>query len=281
LYTGEVVVAGVRSPVVDRGGPSDEAVVFVHGNPGSAWDWEHLVGEVSAFARAIALDMPGFGTADKPGDFPYTVRGGAQHLGGALDALGVRRAHLVLHDFGGAWGLAWAASSPRRLASVTLINTGLLLGYRWHRIARIWRTPVLGELLMLAITRRAFVRALTSAKPRGLPRPFVERMYAHYDRHTRRAILRLYRATDPSRSAGTLAAALRAIDPPALVIWGQHDPYLPLALAFRQREVLPRAEVLVLEQSGHWPFIDAEAEVTEALVKFLRRHLGGAAPSAP
>jgi pimeloyl-ACP methyl ester carboxylesterase len=275
LYTGEVVVAGVRSPVADRGGPSDEAVVFVHGNPGSAWDWEQLVGEVSTFARAIALDMPGFGTADKPRDFPYTVRGGAKHLGGALEALRVRRAHLVLHDFGGAWGLAWAAGSPRHLASVTLINTGLLLDYRWHRIARVWRTPVLGELLMLVITRQAFVRSLVNAKPRGLPRPFVERMYTHYDRHTRRAVLRLYRATDPSRSSGALSAALRAIDPPALVIWGKHDPYLPVGLAFRQREVLPRAEVLVLEESGHWPFIDAEAEVTSALVSFLRRHLGG------
>jgi pimeloyl-ACP methyl ester carboxylesterase len=270
VFTGEVKVAGVRSPVVDLGPRSETAVVFVHGNPGSAWDWEHLTREVSAFARAVALDMPGFGTADKPRNFRYTVRGGAEHLGGALEALGVRRAHLVLHDFGAAWGLGWAAAHPRQVASVTLINSGLLLDYRWHRIARIWRTPVLGELLMLAITRRAFVRSLI-AKPHGLPRPFVERMYTHYDRHTRRAVLRLYRATDPARSSGALSAALRAIDPPALVIWGKQDPYLPTTLAYRQQEVFPRAEVAMLEHSGHWPFIDAQDEVTRLLTAFLRR----------
>lgn len=123
-------VGGVRSLVRDSGGERPEAVVFVHGNPGSSRDWLHLAEHVSAFARVIAPDMPGFGRADKPADFEYTVAGYARHLGGILDALGVRRAHLVLHDFGGPWGLAWAAAHPDAFASTVLINTGILPGYR-------------------------------------------------------------------------------------------------------------------------------------------------------
>lgn len=53
---------------------------------------------------------------------------------------------IVAHDFGGPWALAWAARNPDVLASATLINTGVLIGYRWHRYARVWRTPVLGEV---------------------------------------------------------------------------------------------------------------------------------------
>src|SRR5688572_10425041 len=135
-----VVAGGVRGPVREAGDASaEEAVVFVHGNPGSWHDWDDLIGRVAPFARAVAPDMPGFGAADKPEDFDYTVRGYAAHLELLLAELGVRRAHLVLHDFGGPWGLAWAAAHPDRVASVVVIDTGVLIGFRWHYLAKLWR----------------------------------------------------------------------------------------------------------------------------------------------
>lgn len=272
---GEIVVAGVRSPMLECG-PADaeEAVVFVHGNPGSSRDWEALLRRAGELARAVAVDMPGFGRADKPEEFEYTVHGYARHLDLVLEALGIRRAHLVLHDFGGPWGLAWGASRPDRLASVTLINTGVLLGYRWHYLARIWRTPVVGELFQATATRPAFHLLLKHGNPRGLPRPFVDRMYDDYDAGTRRAILRLYRATHDLGAAGAaLAAVLRPLRYPALVVWGKHDPYIPVRYAGRQREVFPDASIVILDGSGHWPFADDPARVADALVPFLRQQL--------
>src|SRR4051794_14616427 len=114
-----VTVAGVRSPVLTAG-PDDaeEAVVFVHGVPGAGQEWADLVGRVGEFARAVAPDMPGFAGADKPRDFPYNVDGYARHLDGLLGELGIRRAHLVMHDFGGPWALAWGVANLDRLASV-------------------------------------------------------------------------------------------------------------------------------------------------------------------
>ena len=53
----------------------------------------------------------------------------------------------MLHDFGGPFGLQWAAGHPEALGSLTLVNTGVLLDYRWHRLARGWRTPLLGEYI--------------------------------------------------------------------------------------------------------------------------------------
>jgi pimeloyl-ACP methyl ester carboxylesterase len=190
LRVGEVRVSGVRSPVLEAGPPgAQEAVVFVHGNPGSSQDWVDLAQAVGAFGRAVALDMPGYGQADKPPDFDYTVAGYARHLAGALDQLGVRRAHLVLHDFGGPWGLTWAIAHPQAWGSVTLINIGVLLGYRWHYLARIWRTPLLGELAMATTTRPGMHLLLKHGNPRGLPRALIDRMYANFNRGTRRAVL--------------------------------------------------------------------------------------------
>jgi pimeloyl-ACP methyl ester carboxylesterase len=146
------------------------------------------VERTGAFARAVAWDHPGFGQADKPAGFDYTVQGYA-HLGRCLDALGITRAHLVLHDFGGPWGLAWAATHPDAFASATLINIGILPGYHWHYHARIWRAPVLGELFNATTTRTGFGLLLRHGNPRGLPQPFVDRMYTDLDRGTKRAIL--------------------------------------------------------------------------------------------
>src|SRR5262249_27962757 len=126
MDTRQVVVRGVRSPVTEDGASeSTEAVVFVHGNPGSAQDWEFAISSVAEFARVIAPDMPGYGSADRPRDLPYTVKGYADHLAGILAQLGVSRVHLVVHDFGGPWGLQWALDNPDALASVTLIDTGV------------------------------------------------------------------------------------------------------------------------------------------------------------
>jgi pimeloyl-ACP methyl ester carboxylesterase len=273
----EIRVAGIRSPLLEAGpGESDEAAVFVHGNPGSGEDWRELVARTGEFGRAVAPDMPGFGRADKPEDFDYTVGGYARHLNAVMQELGIRRAHLVLHDFGGPWGLAWAAAHPDRFASITLINIGVMPGYRWHYLARIWRTPLLGELFMATSTRAGFRFSLKHGNPRGLPRAFVDRMYHDFDRGTRRAVLRLYRATnDPGgEMVVQLTAALRSLDRPALVLWGRHDPYVPSRFAEYQREVFPRARIVLLENSGHWPFADDPESVGREVVSFLREQLG-------
>jgi pimeloyl-ACP methyl ester carboxylesterase len=195
-----------------------------------------------------------------------------------LEQLGVRRAHLVVHDFGGPWGLAWAAAHSDALASLTLINIGALPGYRWHYLARIWRTPLLGEAFLATATRPAVDLLLRQGNPRGLPGPFVTSVYRSYrDTGTRRAVLRLYRnSPDPSGTTVRAAAALREANPPTLVIWGKRDPYLPVRYAERQRRYFPGAEVVILERSGHWPFVDDARGVEDALLPFLRREVGAA-----
>ncbi len=267
-----LVVDGITTPVSSVGDPdSSEAVVFVHGNPGSRRDWDDLLTRVAPFTRAVAFDMPGFGRADKPADFDYTVGGYARFLDSALSYLGIERVHLVLHDFGGPWGLAWAAHNPERFASVVLINTGVLLDYGWHYLARIWRTPIAGELFQATTTRSGLRTALRHGNPRGLPRAFVDRMYDDMDAGTSRAILSLYRATNDPASAGHQQAdALRPLDRPALVVWGAHDPYIPVAMAERQREAFPSAEVAILDGSGHWPFADDPEAVGRVVEPFLR-----------
>jgi pimeloyl-ACP methyl ester carboxylesterase len=274
VATEPVVVNGVRSPVL-RGGASDqgEAIVFVHGNPGPAEDWRELLAQTSEFARSVAPDMPGYGSADKPRDFRYTIGGYAEHLAGLLNELGINRAHLVLHDFGGPWGLTWAARHPDRFASATLINTGVLPDYKWHHYAKIWRIPGVGELFQLTATKPGFRLLLGRENPRLEPAA-LDRIYdATRAWPTKRAVLKLYRAS-PARAMRGPIEALRALDRPALVLWGANDAYLPWHLAERQRMAFPSARIELLEGLGHWPFHEDPGGVAELVVPFLRAQVG-------
>ena len=272
-------VGSVTSPVIEAGPEhAREAAVFVHGNPGSRTDWAGLVAAVGPLGRAVAMDMPGFGQADKPRDYAYQVASYAAFLQGALEQLQIERVHLVVHDFGGPFGLLWGLQHPDAWASVTLINVGILPGYRWHVMARRWRTPVLGELLQAWIPRWAWRRSMQRSSPRGLPAEFVDKMYDDYDRATRRVVLALYRATpDPRQAAGTLGPALAELSKPALVVWGAKDPFASVDYAERQREFFDVQQLVILPDSGHWPFQDDPVAVERALLSFLRPRLAPAA----
>ncbi len=272
---GRIKVGGNSSPVIESG-PEDarEAVVFIHGNPGSSTDWVALVDAVGEIGRAVALDMPGFGQAETRRDFSYQVSSYADFLQGALTELGIDRVHLVVHDFGGPFGLLWGLQHSSAWASVVLIDIGILPGYRWHAMARRWRTPVLGELSQAWIPRWAWRRSMQKSNPRGLPDDFVDKMYDDYDRATRRAVLALYRATpDPEQAASTLGPALAELRKPALVVWGAKDPFAGVEYAERQRDFFDVHDVVILPESGHWPFQDDPAPVEQAVLRFLRTQL--------
>lgn len=270
----QLTVDGVTSPFIQSGDPdASEAVVFTHGSPGCANEFERLIAETGEFARAVAIDMPGFGSADKPSprEFEYSVPNVGVHLARQLDALGIERAHLVGHDFGCAFNLLAAAYSPERVASIAMINGGMMRGYRWHRIARMYRTPVVGETFMVIANKRGFKFAM-----RNLPDWLVAQMWSNFDRPTRRAILALYRNTDMVGQAAALPhLRLLAMNWPAIVIFGEDDPYLPASLAERNIESLPKATVHRISGAGHWPHAEAPDAVAELLLPFLRANILG------
>ena len=280
VRSGRISVGGVETRFQEAGPPdAREAVVFLHGHPGSSRDWDALVAASGKFARAIAFDMTGYGQSQKAGNPFQSTEGAARFIGGALDRLGVNRAALGVHDFGAVWGLEWARANADRFLGAVLVNSGVYIDWIPHPQVFAWSTPGVGEAEMASTTRESFRESIQARQPRRLPDEFVDRMYDDYDRATRCAALRFYRSGFENPNRGREHAAdLRRNPRPALVIWGEEDPYVPPEHAERQRQAFPDARIELIPDSGHWPFVDSAARVRELIVPFLRPSLAVVRP---
>jgi pimeloyl-ACP methyl ester carboxylesterase len=258
-------------PVFWRSGTSTASgapTLYLHGVPTSSEDWLPFLERTGG----LAPDLPGFGRSGKPGYLSCTIAEYAGFIERFLDMLAVERVRMVVHDWG-AVGLAFAQAHPERIERLVVTDAvPFLPGYRWHRTARIWRTPVLGELAMGATTRLTLRLATreSNVSPGPLPKEWIDSVLAHLDQGTQRAILRLYRSSPPAVLAKA-GERLDALAMPALVVWGARDPYIPARFARDYARALPHAELLELPDAGHWWWLD-RPDAIQQVVEFLTRH---------
>lgn len=227
----------------------DPPVLYVHGVPDSAELWTPFL----RLTGGIAVDLPGFGESGKPAQWPYSLDGYARFLPAFLDVLGVERVRVVAHDWGGV-----ALTLGERIERLVAIDVlPLLAGHRWHRVARLWRSPVVGELAM-GFTGRTLLRRLG-----GLSREHADAVLRHFDHGTQRAILKLYRADRAP------TAPLDAVTAPTLVLWGERDRYIGPAWAHRVAAALGGpAEVEIVAGAAHWPWLD-RPQIVQRVAQFL------------
>jgi pimeloyl-ACP methyl ester carboxylesterase len=268
IETGAVVVDGVSTSFrrVPGEGPP---VFFVHGNPTNSEDWVPFLGRLSG--PALALDLPGFGRSARPpaAEFDYSMYGYARFVSRFLERMAVESYSLVTHDWGGL-ALITAQEQPEQVRRLVVINSvPLLPGYRWHRLARIWRTPRLGELSTRIWSRRLLALALRESRGDWSPHSpeFVDMIWDHLDRGTFEAVLRLYRSA-PEDALARAGERLGEIEAPALVVWAGRDRYLPARFGPAYAAKLPNSELYELPEAGHWPWIDAP-EVVDRVIAFL------------
>jgi pimeloyl-ACP methyl ester carboxylesterase len=265
-----IEVPGGGTRLLEVEGPRPEhPVLLFHGNPTNAADWEPFLARLEGRRHAIAPDLIGWGKADRPAGFRWTVESLAAWTGDLIDALAIERFDLVVHDWGSI-ALIAAERQPQSVARVVIMNAvPLSPDYSWHWVARLWRRPVIGELVNATLSRPGTRLLLRQAVRRRDAIPAqADLIHEHLDRGTKRAILELYRDADPERFRSA-ARDLAKIVAPALVVWGDADSYIPARFAdFLAGALGGEARVEHLSDAGHWPWLD-RPEVVGEVCEFL------------
>jgi cis-3-alkyl-4-acyloxetan-2-one decarboxylase len=273
---------GVRLHYVDEGPREGEAVVMLHGNPTWAYLYRHFIGTlVEAGYRAVAHDELGFGRSDKPeSEAEYSLARHVAHFGALMDELELDGITLVVQDWGGPIGLAWAVEHPERVRRLVLLNTWPGGTPPDHpeapRLFKLLRSRVGG----VAIVKGAniYVRFLLRGGERELDEEARAAYLApHPSRSSRAGMLAYARMIpwndgNPAGEIGhrTEAALERLADKPVLIVWPLGDRAFKKKTLTLWRARFPEAEVHELD-ARHYIQEDAHERVVPLLLDFLRR----------
>jgi len=269
---------------------SGDPVLMLHGNPSWSYYYRKLVAGLQDTHRCIVPDHIGMGGSDKPGDADYAYR--LERRVADLDALvahltdtqGLPRTGLtlVLHDWGGMIGMAWAVRNPGRVARIVVLNTAAFPNPKGMRIPlslRLGRDSRLGAWLILQ--HNAFARG---AARWGVVRPLApairDAYVSPYDSPAHRlATLRFVQdipltPADPGYDLvqATGQGLAQFADRPMLVCWGLKDFVFDARFLAEWRARFPGAEVHAWEDAGHYVLEDAHERIVPLVRDFLARH---------
>jgi haloalkane dehalogenase len=253
-------------------GPSDgPPVLLVHGFPESSYMWRELLPALGeAGLRALAPDLPGSG--DSPPDRPGTWERQVEALERFRRGLGIEQAALVVHDWGGLIGLRWACDHPGAVSALAISNTGFFADGEWHGMAQAMRTPGTGEELVRNLDRDGFASVLRQSSPSMGDDVIDEYWKGLADEERGMGHLDLYRSGDFEKLA-PYQGKLGELSVPALILWGEQDEFAPVAGAYRFKQELPDAELVVIEEAGHFVYQDEPERAAEAVTTFLAARL--------
>jgi pimeloyl-ACP methyl ester carboxylesterase len=246
-------------------------VVLLHGIPSSSFLYRKVIPLLAEQGlRGVAFDFPGLGLADRPTDLDYSWSGLARWTGEAIDALGIDRCHLVVHDIGGPIGCEWAIRNPDRALSLTALNTMLNVAtFRRHWTMAPFAVRGLGPLMLRSMSRwlnsTLFYRygiADRSAVPR-------HEAFAYTDLLKRedggKAFLRIVRGFELTEAKQRFLWEGLAERPyPARLVWGERDPVLDLEHLRIVQRVL-RAENPILLPAKHFLQEDQATAVAQSI----------------
>jgi 2-hydroxymuconate-semialdehyde hydrolase len=261
-----IVAAGIRTNVHDLG--SGAPVLMIHGSgPGvSAWaNWRLAMPVLAQQARVIAPDMVGFGYTDRPAGQRYDMDTWVAQAIGVLDALDVERTDVVGNSFGGALALALTIRHPQRVRRLVLMGSVGVPFAITPGLDAVWGyEPSLArmrELLDIFAYDRALVTdELAQLRYEASIRPgFQESFAAMFPAPRQRWV----------DAMASREADIRALPHQTLVVHGREDRVIPLATSLTLASWIPRAQLHVFGQCGHWTQIEHAARFAQLVGNFV------------
>lgn len=276
---------GALMSYLDEGGapPADgvrpaEAVLMLHGNPTWSFYYRDLVQTLAPRLRCIVPDHIGMGLSEKPADYAYTLAQRIDDVAALVASLGLKRVHLVVHDWGGAIGFGFAARHPELVGRIAILNTGAFPSKNIPRRIAICKTGFPGTALVRGLNGFAGPAVWMAMNRRCLGADEKRGFLFPYDSWANRVAVDAFVKDIPLDESHPTWATLQAVaagiaqfrSNPVFIIWGGRDFCFDDTFYTEWRERLPESDALYLADAGHYVLADARDEVLPRLAKFFR-----------
>jgi pimeloyl-ACP methyl ester carboxylesterase len=263
--------------VVELGDATDGAtpVLVLHGFPTSSWDFVDVARLVSEKRRVVLFDFLGFGYSDKPDDHGYSLFEQTDVALLVARACSLTRVHVWAHDMGTSVATELCARRERGLLpfaieSVVLLNGSVHIEMASLTLGQHLLLSPIGDLFARASTKRVFAAQMRRIFGRPPNEEDLDAMWMLLARDggARRLSAIIEYVRERTRFRRRWIGALERLDVPALIAWGKKDPVCALAIAEQLAKEIPKSELTIWEDLGHYPQVEAPDVVAETVSSF-------------
>jgi pimeloyl-ACP methyl ester carboxylesterase len=251
---------------------SGRPLLLLHGFCEFLETWDFNLRPLGEHYQVYAIDLPGHGLSDKP-YLDYDIAFFTDFTLSFMNALGIDRASIIGHSFGGAIGISTATGFPERVERL-ILESSFGLGNDISLLHKLCSVPVLAnpgsQGARTALEERM---NLEFYKPDFVAQEIVGRSYLFMQMpEARRVMLNImHNWVDAQglRREAIMMDRLHLIQAPTLVIHCTQDRIHPLRLSRNAWRLIPNARIRILSGCGHCPHIEKAAEFNEAVIEFL------------
>jgi len=277
-------INGLNYHFLDQG--AGDPVIMLHGNPTWSFYFRELIKGLSSEFRNIVPDHIGCGLSDKPGidQYDYHLKSRVDDLEYLLDDLSInQKITLVLHDWGGMIGMAYALRHPDRIRRFVIMNTTAFLLPEGKALPlRLWLIRNIKPFAILAVLGFNIFAygALFMASYKGLEKDVKSGLVAPYTSWNNRiATLKFVQDIPVKKNDPSYSLAKNVDDNlyrlkhiPMLILWGEHDFVFDMDYLLEWQRRFPDAKVETFKDAGHYVLEDAADRIVPMVRNFLKVH---------
>lgn len=244
-------------------------VVFCHGTPWSSELWRPCAEALAPYFRVHLWDMPGYGRSSKDPEQRVSLDVQGELFAELLAHWDLRSPHVIAHDFGGAVALRAHLLHHARFASLALVDVVALApwGSNFFRLVR--EHADVFSALPSAVHEGALRAYIAGASYVGLSPTAMDSLVSPWlDAHGQAAFYRQIAQADQAYT-DEIEYLYPELDLPVLVIWGREDIWIPVDRAHRLVELVPGAQLRVVERAGHLIQLDQPTALATTLTRWL------------
>ena len=263
-----------------KGGSNSEVLLCLHGFPTSSFDYRKIWDGLSERFTVIAPDLIGYGFSAKPYDFDYTTVAQADVITALLDHLGIKRVHILAHDYGNTITQEMLARYAEGRLDFSIGSICFLNGALFPETHR----PILAQKLLISPIGKYFGRLIpdsqfakslssifgTETKPTGAELADFVTLFKHnLGKHIAHKLIRYM--TERTKFRSRWVEPLQSMTQPFLLINGSADPVSGAHLVRRFRELVPdQTNIVELPNIGHFPHLEAPVAVLDKFLNFYQ-----------